>query len=688
MADTMKLESKKNFVSTITGKSYKKIEELKEFLDLLETKIEWEFKHAEALDTLSKFHLNHLKDTPFEKIWKSMIKKADNEAYQTYELVESLKNAVYEPLKTKMKDFAHKISQFEDQFEKDCIKLTEARERLVDADCNYMYYSKALTDILGKVEFNSKSFDEKFYNAKTFSSLNSKMKTVDKKAKELESKTRTINTLIDDFKVTTLDNIKELEQMEKDRLQSMLDSLYQINVYQTNCDMNNKYDANNFNECVDNIDTKPTLENFSEMWNHGEMKHFDTYSFRPFDELISDDDVLMNKIDPEIEKELNLKINEFLQKSMSQNVEISSDDKVEFGKLMNDKINRYNFINSLSKNYNSELADKECYEKLSSLIKVLLRSIDKNEDSDYLRSILNISSKYYYDIEEDDAVIRTHITEGIRDNKIWDNHVLWGKSIFKDFRDIIRKFKLPKDHSDDWDEKDILRNVLFNRLLFYIDKLAYFDMNPRHLSTIWKRFTKEYSFTEEQRKVLNDKVVFEDNEAEEADFFDEENKQEKSRGSITKNVTKWMTQLEKFGSSAVNKMKTYIKKKEVDEDPIPDCHDAEVEIEGDETAQDKVISVNSSPEKLFKLDSTPEMGDDIRDIERSPDVIDKNELEASPESKVDEHKGDEYNVESTDTSKNNSECTPPKEMDSLKQEIDMDDILNQQPQSEVYANDS
>lgn len=47
----------------MSDSSWKKVEEVKEFLDLLESKIECEFKQAEALDLLSKFELNHLIDT-------------------------------------------------------------------------------------------------------------------------------------------------------------------------------------------------------------------------------------------------------------------------------------------------------------------------------------------------------------------------------------------------------------------------------------------------------------------------------------------------------------------------------------------------------------------------------------------------------------------------------------------------
>jgi len=49
-----------------------------------------------------------------------MIKKADNEAYQTYELVESLKNVIYEPLMDKVKEYSKQIKAFNEVFEENC----------------------------------------------------------------------------------------------------------------------------------------------------------------------------------------------------------------------------------------------------------------------------------------------------------------------------------------------------------------------------------------------------------------------------------------------------------------------------------------------------------------------------------------------------------------------------------------
>jgi len=45
----------------------------------------------------------------------------------------------------------------------------------------------------------------------------------------------------------------DILQSEQDRLQSMIDSLNKLMIFQTNFDMNNKYDANGFADLVNAI---------------------------------------------------------------------------------------------------------------------------------------------------------------------------------------------------------------------------------------------------------------------------------------------------------------------------------------------------------------------------------------------------------------------------------------------------
>lgn len=296
---------------------------------------------------------------------------------------------------------------------------------------------------------------------------------------------------------------------------------------------------------------------------------------------------------------------------------------------MNTKINRYCFVTLLNKSDDLSLPNEEAYKRLAKLVMSFLKGCNKNDDSDFLKTIITIASKIYYDVEEtDEAVIRTFLTEGIRKNTIWDNGNIWGKAIFKDFRDIIRKFKIPEGQEKDYDKDTVLRNVLFNRLLFYVNNLSYFDMDSNQLLMICNKFASIYKFSESQINTLYKKVVIEEGDEEADAHFAVQTRAKRSSGSFSKNVNVWMNKLGEVGASTITKMKTYIKKKEIEEEPVPDFHE---------------------------------------------------------ELTIDDHDFEQNNVESTDTSKNNSEASPPK--GEPKGEIDLTDLESQQNDEKIEKHD-
>ena len=65
---------------------------------LITSKIDAEYSRAESLAKLSNFPLNHLKNSPFASVAEGIVRRADNEAFQAFCLVESIKNDIYEPL--------------------------------------------------------------------------------------------------------------------------------------------------------------------------------------------------------------------------------------------------------------------------------------------------------------------------------------------------------------------------------------------------------------------------------------------------------------------------------------------------------------------------------------------------------------------------------------------------------------
>lgn len=295
--------------------------------------------------------------------------------------------------------------------------------------------------------------------------------------------------------------------MEEERIRVMVDALNQINIFQTNHDMNNKYDSNNFNESVEGIVCEPMAESYRSMLKENDISNIDTYSFQPFDELASKDDFYLSQIDSQIEDDFKLKVKVFIDQWFTQNFESKNSNINEFNELMNDKVCRFSFINLLIKRDNFELDNENCFNGIGQLINSFLNACYKNNDFEYLRSVLTLCNKFYYDVKEsEDWVIRTHLSETIRGNSILNDSIIWTKAIIRDFRDIIKVFKLPEDQSENVDKETILLNVLFNRVNFYIYNLSYLEMDPAELSSIYNKLCHAFKFSTEQKEKLKKNI--------------------------------------------------------------------------------------------------------------------------------------------------------------------------------------
>lgn len=153
------------------------------------------------------------------------------------------------------------------------------------------------------------------------------------------------------------------------------------------------------------------------------------------------------------------------------------------------------------------------------------------------------------------------------------------------------------------------------------------------------RFTYEYKFTKDQQNILYKKVGSVDELQQLDDHFNEEIRYKRSSGSLTKAMGSWMGNIQKFSVSAVTKMKTYIKKKEIEEEPVPDLNedtliDNEEMAHMDSTDASKTNSESSPPKDL--------LSNVHKEIEI--DQIQKPLEEGSPE-KEEQNEGNEANQE-------------------------------------------
>ena len=120
---------------------------------------------------------------------------------------------------------------------------------------------------------------------------------------------------------------------------------------------------------------------------------------------------------------------------------------------------------------------------------------------------------------------------------------------------------------------------------------------------------------------------------EEDAHFNEEVKTQRSSGSITNHVGTWMNKIEKFSVSAVTRMKTYIKKKEIEEDPDLDWYDEWTIDEDDANLQSTDASKTNSeasPAKDFvDLGEAVKKEVEIDNLKKQEDAFPEKQIEMS-----------------------------------------------------------
>lgn len=206
------------------------------------------------------------------------------------------------------------------------------------------------------------------------------MKLTDSKAKELQEKTLSLNKQIEEYRRAMEKSLKDLEAAEDNRVQTMIDALNQMNIFQTNCDMNNKYDSNNFYQNVEEINVDETKEEFKRMCAEADLYSIDTYAFHPFDELMSKDDYLLHKLEDSKEKEHRRDIKAFIDQCRQADFNPDDLHREEFKELMNSKVNRFCFVSILQNLDSYELPNENCFKGMACLVGSFLKGCNIHSD--------------------------------------------------------------------------------------------------------------------------------------------------------------------------------------------------------------------------------------------------------------------------------------------------------------------
>lgn len=122
------------------------------------------------------------------------------------------------------------------------------------------------------------------YKSKTPFTMSDRMRKTEEKARKFKKTINDLNTFTMNYKKKMRHNFQDLIQSETDWLQQTIDALNKLLIFQTNFDMNNKYDTNGFADLINEIKIDPEINQLKdECAKHGgsieDFKHMITLKF-------------------------------------------------------------------------------------------------------------------------------------------------------------------------------------------------------------------------------------------------------------------------------------------------------------------------------------------------------------------------------------------------------------------------
>ncbi len=181
------------------------------------------------------------------------------------------------------------------------------------------------------------------YKSRVFSNMNNKMRLTEERARDLKETVFAMNSFKANYKRKMKTNFETMMKVEEQRHQEKVDALNKLLIFQTNCDMNVKYDTNGFADIVNEV--KPDHDKFrDECFTHGcnndLLGHIAKLNFTPYDEFMSDDEVeeLNKSHDERISNDLTFFIEKKCLGDEDNEVEpLTESDKNAFWMALNEK---------------------------------------------------------------------------------------------------------------------------------------------------------------------------------------------------------------------------------------------------------------------------------------------------------------------------------------------------------------
>ena len=188
------------------------------------------------------------------------------------------------PFKESIEEYWAKSNEIFKSIKYDIINLNTMLNSFTKWKWQYEDCSKELiTSLFDYTNFSRQAteYSPEFYKVRLFNAIGAKLLPSEEKAKECVEMNNYINKLIEEYMERIQKFRTEFENLQKLKHQAIIDAINRIIIFETNWDMNNKYDTKGMADQVEILNKANFDFNISSL----EIQQIDTFEYSPEDEL-------------------------------------------------------------------------------------------------------------------------------------------------------------------------------------------------------------------------------------------------------------------------------------------------------------------------------------------------------------------------------------------------------------------
>lgn len=478
--------------SFVTGNCIKSKKAVEDLIKFFKARVEIEESHMRGLERLANFNVQ-IRDGTILSAVNAMKNDYYSRAFQTKTLIDFINSDII--------NFLQNLNLTQAEILKpvslEAGKVVKTKESFISniLKCKKSYWKSC--EECEKLTASLENIVSQGAREKVLARLVQEKQNLDSALQQYQYGLSTYSNFREGYKDMLTPALNYHELQEKERLESMKDSLRKLVVYDTSYIRNVEYDLNSLAKFVEAISTVSDFKMIIDDCNEGDLPVFEFEQFSttmPLSTLtgqLKQNRSFNNEMEPG--SILEIYITEFEAVFQKLHIDLDSEDFQIFNSLVKDSIGRQAWIQVL-KGKSAKLRTK-AYDQLAELMISLLNECERNNDSSILMdSLLYIN---YFRNKKGEFLSKL-----LSFHSIWGKLHLWEEVIEKMIQKEVLAREVEKIFEEENGKKGIIKNIAFCQLGTVAEYMKNFKVDVIYASEILAKNACRYELSSEDIDTL------------------------------------------------------------------------------------------------------------------------------------------------------------------------------------------